>query len=51
MNTGEREFEARRFRRDYLCIFLELIEHMFYYLDVSSRGCLFCLYVLKHALQ
>jgi hypothetical protein len=33
VTVGESEIDARRFRRDYLCIFLRLLERMFYYLD------------------
>jgi hypothetical protein len=42
---------ARRFRRDYLCIFLVLLERRFYGLAVSSLRRLSCLCFLTHALQ
>ena len=37
MSTGEREAVARRFWFYYLCIFLVLIEHLLFRLDVSSQ--------------
>jgi hypothetical protein len=46
-----RSSDARRFRFDYLFIFLLLIEYLFFRIDVSSLRWLPCLRLLKHALQ
>jgi len=36
---------------DYLCIFLLLLEHLFFHLDLSSLHALSCLWVYIHPLQ
>src|SRR5713101_4741851 len=43
--------DARRFRFDYLFIFLVLIEHLFFRIEDSSLRWLACLCVLTHSLQ
>jgi uncharacterized membrane protein len=51
MSTGERVAVARRFRFDYLFIFLVLTEYLFFRIDVSSLRWLPSLRLLKHSLQ
>jgi uncharacterized membrane protein len=48
---GDRELDTRRFRFDYLFIFLALLEHLFFRIDVSSLRWLSCLCVLKPFMQ
>jgi hypothetical protein len=43
--------DVRRFRFDYLFIFLVLIEYLFFHIDVSSLRWLPSLRLLKHSLQ
>jgi len=51
INTGESEFDARRFRFDYLFNFLVFLELLFFRIYVSSLRWLSCLCVLKHSFQ
>jgi uncharacterized membrane protein len=50
VSGGERETDTRRFRFDYLFIFLVLLELLFFWIDVSSLRSFSRLCVLTYAL-